>query len=646
MNDGLRAYPNGFIFNTESVDLSDFDYYNHINICGYNYYYDENSVKQVLEKDGHFIIIHGLYMHLDLEKGDITDVSAYNLLDLYINNYDEFLNELDYTAGRYCIIIGNSSNVRIYPDATASRTAYYSVDHKAVASHSRLLNEVYPLKTDPLNRVQNEYKMNGENNVFINVKSILPNFYFDFHENKKQRFWPRNKNKYTTVREKEKLNIASKIWKLQLEKFIKDYDHVVMSMTGGLDSRVSLAMLNGFYNEVLGFTYTPSTDNNFKPSTSWEKSIYSDKRIVDELLDVVNIKHRYLDVGSKVQSLNEEELKVLNKNTITHHGRFILPLYKKEFAFDDLLHIRGNLLEIGRSTHIAASTENSVEEMEKKVISFLTKNIQKDNKNYNILKNTAKNIVSDYQFYKYDHDYHLMDLLYWENRHGRWLSEILNETDFSFETLLPFNNRKLIEISLSYSLRKRKNGYFFNELINKNNSVLNFHSKNKQLNFYEESKYSSNISLFNSLDYYSNENELLGTSNTNNNMMYIPTNYLGKNNYASYNTVFRMENGVLQVSYRNPYFNAKANEYFILKILINNKIVYTDDLCRWNDEVDVVIPNLKRQDKIDMQLHCNKELFSYSWEQASRTIITRYSEKPMSNKQNKIDSSSPYHSLS
>lgn len=645
MNDKIRAYPNGFLFNIETVDLNNLPHYNYLNVCGYNYYFDNDSTKQILEKDNHFIIIHGLYMHLDLEQGDISDSSAYMLLNLYMNDYEEFLNELDYTAGRHCIIIGNKDDVKIYPDATASRSVYYSVDFKAAASHTRLLNEVYTLESDPLNKVQNEYRINGENNIFMNVKSIISNFYFDFHKNEKVRFWPRQNNRFTYTKEKVKLELASKIWKLQLDKFTNEYKHVVMSMTGGLDSRVSLALLNGYYDKVLGFTYTPSTRKDFQASTSWEKSIFRDKKIVDELLEIVNIKHRYLDVSNKELILNEDEVNILNKNTITHHGRFVLPLYKKELPFDDLLHIRGNLLEIGRSTHISTTTENTIEDMEKKVISFLTKNIKKDNKYYNILKHTATNIVSDYQYHKYSHDFHLMDLLYWENRHARWLSEILNETDFSFETFLPFNNRMLIEISLSYPLHKRKNAYFFNELINKNNSILNFHSKNKLLNLYEEKRYLSNIALFNSLDYYNENNELIGTYNTNNNTIFVPTKYLGNKNYASFKTNFKMEKGILQLSYRNPYFNAKANKYFLLKVLVNGNLIYTDDVCKWNDEVDVLIPNLTKGDQIDIQLQCNKELYSLSWEKASRTIITRYSEKINSNNLVSIESSSPYFKL-
>src|SRR5699024_5810128 len=92
----------------------------------------------------------------------------------------------------------------------------------------------------------------------------------------------------------------------------------------------------------------------------------------------------------------------------------------------------------------------------------------KENKRRNTIESHIEEKVKKFNYDVNNFDYHVLDLYYWEIRMGRWMAEVLNETDLSFETLLPFNMRELMDISLSFNIEERKNNFMFNELINRN----------------------------------------------------------------------------------------------------------------------------------------------------------------------------------
>src|SRR5699024_9467709 len=149
MNDKIRVFPNGFLFTSEEDIKNLRSHYEHSVIKRkYNYYYDKDSRMIIYNDDESFIIIHGLFVHIDPETGDITEESPKLLLSLFNNHYEQFLENLDYLGGRFVIIVGNRDNVYVYPDATGSRTAYYSKDFKSIASHSKLLKEVFKISND------------------------------------------------------------------------------------------------------------------------------------------------------------------------------------------------------------------------------------------------------------------------------------------------------------------------------------------------------------------------------------------------------------------------------------------------------------------------------------------------------------------
>src|SRR5699024_3121443 len=191
-----RVITNVFIFKKDKINKNYFpDYYkNKKNLNKYQYFYDKFSKSKVYETEEQFIIIHGLYTHIDLEKGNITEKSPQILLEQFFNKKDDFLDSLNFLGGRFVIIIGDMNSYSVYPDASAMRTVFYSSERKAIGSHIKMLNDIFNFSLDFIYKITPNSLKSWDNTQFKNVRSINPNFYYNSELNDTMRFFPRKNN--------------------------------------------------------------------------------------------------------------------------------------------------------------------------------------------------------------------------------------------------------------------------------------------------------------------------------------------------------------------------------------------------------------------------------------------------------------------
>src|SRR5699024_6798635 len=213
-----------------------------------------------------------------------------------------------------------------------------------------------------------------------------------------------------------------------------------------------------------------------------------------------------------------------------------------------------------------------------------------------------------FQYDKELYNYHKLDLYYWENRMGRWHSEILNENDVCFETFMPFNMRAMINISLSYTRKERRSGYMFNELINRNYPILNFYGKNNKLNLYEQIliEKMKNESIFSSFKvHYENQVKEIQTED---NRLYVTIDIMNQNNFVEHVIKFRKEQKFVNLALINKYSNKKAKGYLKYEILLNEKKIQEEDLADWNQENILSVFNLTKDDTIKIRIKPLKDI--------------------------------------
>lgn len=627
MTKNVKLYPYGFLF-SEDVASNIPKRFSDIKIIDkYNYYFDNIYTPGIYEYDSSFIIIHGHFVQVGLDKSiSNIDLPSY-LLDKYINDYQEFLNTLDFIAGRFVIIIGDTDSIRIYPDASNARSSYYATDKIIVSSHVKLIADNFTYHENETNLKVPKLNLLFENSPYVNVKSTIPNYYVDLKHKTNMRFFPRENNKYTSLGKTEKLEMIEHLWKSQLQYYNKSFESLILSLTGGNDSRFSLAMARELNKDIQFFTYS-TTEGETTENATFAKVLSVDQFIVKQILEDIPLKHKFFYFDQASGALSKQDIVHLNQNTIIQHGRYILPFYINAFPAEKVMHIRGNLLEIARSYYHPKDRPNNTSSV-KSTLKFGFKKFNKDI-DESTIANEIDLALDNLKYGEKLFDYHILDLFYWEDRMGRWYSEVLNETDAAFDTLLPFNMRAIIEISLSFSKSDQRSDYVFKELVNRNHSILNFYGRNEKVNLYEKIRNNElkeeELSFFNHFKTFDNDKEEYFKVETTENSVFIPENKIAKNNFSEISFVFEKDKGISIIEIDSKFLSNRGTKYLQYEIYKNNQLLAYEDIANWNITNHINIFNMKKKDIITIRVVALRNAKAKSWENASRLTIKNYSE--------------------
>lgn len=644
-------YPYGFVFTDKEYENIPKYYKRHNILDKYIYFYDERSPSVIYINESDFVIIHGNFKHVGLQESINSNDLAKSLCKLYKNDYSSFLDTLDFIGGRFAIIIGTGNKIEVFNDATAMRSVYYTTDHQNfVASHFNLLKDNVHTETFQLARKYGAIDFTYDRSPALNIRAIMPNFKLDFKSKELNRFFPRENNKYKKLDVEERYQLFERLWKVQVDYFISKFEDIAFSLTGGNDSRISLSMLKEHKDKIRMFTYA-SVTNTEDVSDKFEKSHDNDRRILEQMKNNLDLNHEFYFFKDNKFEFTDEEMSALMKNVFRSHGRFLVAYYMKSFPKEQSLHIRANLMEIGRAFLISPTDKNNIESVNSSFIPYALNKTRKKKGNITDLREyTAE---QNEKFYSENlYDYHRLDLAFWETRMGRWHAEIVNETDIAFQSLIPYNMRALIDISLSFPYEIRKSIKFFRDLINRNYPVLNFFGYNNFNNLYEQatsldmnihspySKFKNNI--FNQFNLYNHDGELISSYKNNDNTIFINQDNLKTGNYAETRFQYNTNKGHLNISLRSPYSSKAGKDTLVYEILKNDEIILKEDMTSWKFKNNITIFNMQKNDTITIRVLLLKNLSGISWQKASRLIINEYTEySSLKNIESKVSATSP-----
>lgn len=647
MNTKLKLYPFGYVFSEGKLDTQPPSYVEEKIDSTYYYYFDEGTQHSISKNKDSFLIIHGDFVHIgiynDIPQEDLTDT----LLNLYINDYEEFLNTLDFIAGRFTIIVKRSTDIHIYPDATNGRSNYYTKDRVLASSHTKLIADILNYESiDHEELVKEKILLETP---YTNINSTIPNHSVELGSKKITRFFPRRNNQFTQINEEKRFKLVEKFWKKQIDAYSNYDNRIIFSITGGLDSRFALSLSKKYMNDFHFFTY--ALKNKIDNSSPTSKMLSKDYGVVKQILSDIPLKHSFFFFEDNPVALTDEESIILGKNTISRHNPKLVKYAYNEFG-SDLLHLRGNLLEIGQTyLHRRKEIENTkfaakdafmrVYKTQVKDPSQLEELYDKFEKNLGYLNDT--------------YDYHLVDLVYWELRMGRWICEVSNNHDSIFRTINPFNHRALISISLSFPYEQRRDCYMFKEIINRNFPILNFYGINDLDNIYEQSKSSQTLPSDNNEtttskkmyfdEFIINDNNNDITFKTKNkNELYLPKIMRKKDEYAELSIPFERENGIAYMTLNNNYSSRDFKRVIFYEIYKNDTLLLKEDISNWKLPNHISIPGLVKNDNIKIRLKIYKDLIeTENWEEHSAlTLLNIHQISSKMTDDNKINCSSPY----
>lgn len=631
----LNPYPRGFVIYPRASGVTPPAGWSNLELdnCGWVFSHDHLEVPEIVRVEGtdRWILVHGLCLHAGLE--DIQVSPAQHLANMLALSYDEFLDALDFLGGRHLILLGDSKGFCVFNDATGMRSIYFSTESSLLASHVNLIQQISPHESRTEAQGSRGAMAGWDRTPYLGITPLLPNHYLSVHDWTTSRFYPRQANRYLDTPLKKKIELVREIWNREMENLVATDSKLVMSITGGADSRTSLALSMEHIDNIDMFTYTfPSSGN-----TAWAETMALDNTLVEEIKELVPFRHQYFTFKKVQDSLTDKISELLAVNTIQNHGQALIPHYAKAFPDNNVVHLRGNAYEIGRAYWGTTDGNNSLAHLRQ-----LYLNKTRADAGYEDGKQRSAEYYRGFQKWQYDtnlHGIHLRDLFYWEIRSGRWLAEILNETDIAFQTCVPLNVRSLIEITLSFPVEQRAEGYFFAELINAAHPVLNFPGKNDPRNLYELTRdKESDMALDRAAKdakYLQPEMIVSRTDGTSETLecdpqeLYIPAQEFTKDTAVRKEINLAQGNGTLTFCVSTDYFRTQGRNHWEYQIVVDGQIQLIWDGAIQGRDVHVAIDNVGPETKIQLTaVALQNQAGKSSWEKASRTALKNFTLWP------------------
>ena len=577
---------------------------------------------QASAENGDFLIIRGHWA--SGSEGGKDDPSAHRLLQLAQESIELFEDELDYLCGRYLIVLHLHGKTWIYNDAIGNRTVYYSADQPVAASHLHLLNQVSPhklLSNSLKNARVAEYQWAADLTPYKEVRHLLPNHKLDWGERETVRFYPREANPFYEWDSESKFAEIERVWRAAQSQYFDRYPRIAFSISGGVDSRLVLAMAKPYWDRIVGYTYglAKREEGLAQPGSFFGRTMENDESIVRQMLSSCDLKdHVYFDMES-LEKVDDQLEQLLENNTVGFHGNRLVASYRKVFE-GAWLNIRGNAIELSRTGNTNLSFGALVEKCQGDFPVDVSSRL--------------KALGFDSNLYGYGRG----ALTYWEFRHGKWLGEIHNELDAAFDTWAPAGIRRVRDLMAAFDEQEVRGGLVVRDLIERNAPELNRYPVNSQETLYSAWRDLKREQLNNgsgraplSAEVVSTQGDHLCDVEIKKSFRMPPNTLQAGSRMRVFLHTVRM-GGTLCFRVHQPYTNPGAKNYMQLAVVVNGNSMFAIDGAEYGGPINFSIDNLRPGDNVYLEEAFQKNLpGSESWSRATRmgvSAVKFFKQKP------------------
>jgi hypothetical protein len=408
--------------------------------------------------DGRTVIVMG---HLiDTESWSPTAAAVTRAAEALAHSEEEFLDVTDAWSGRYLVLFRDGGTWHAMTDATGLRSAFYPLSGRFVlASHARLVaNITGPDRSVVLDAFDGvvrgrpgryAFAMPGRSTPWSGVVHQTANTVLDIETRRLRRIFPRRPLRPISPATAA-ASLAPRL-RGQIGALLASGRPVAISLTAGIDSRISLAASRDVRDDVRYFTYRRGVLRGNALDVSTAVSIAASLRL----------SHVVLDVGATVEPPSLDA--AMREAAFLNHGRWIIPAYRAAFA-PDTIHVRSNIGEIGRCyyrrTVAGAPMAAAPSDIEPRDLARLWAHCE--------VSGPLVDAFAEWMEATRFRDaagVDALDLFYWEHRMSCWLSSVVVESDFAFDTHVLFNSRTILEQMLSVPEAERASGSTFRHLV-------------------------------------------------------------------------------------------------------------------------------------------------------------------------------------
>lgn len=403
--------------------------------CIYVYHHNKVNVSVKYNQNEQYVCIIGIAFNVLSDKSDNEILLSECLSNLSIG-IDNFLTFTNYLAGNYVILFGDNNNSYIITDATGCRPVYYHQNKMLFSSHYLLIQL---LESESITPVYEQYcKMNprpfsmpGDYTPYNHILSLIPNHIINTNNKEIKRYWP-NKT-MEIVGEDQFIRICKLLLNNELKQIVSKYN-TIMSITGGHDSRLSLAASCKYSQLIRYFMFRTTMDD-----TKEHLEIQNDHEVSKYISDKIKIKY---DCFPYLTTAHYRALRKLRHySQLPASGLSISAYYP-----DADVVIRSNLIELIREKNVYSwkTKDDGSSSLEiKQMINFV-------DHPYNEVSDEAfKDFISRNEFDEvHMHQYNAQHMFYWEHRMALWSNQKVLDEYHSVDVIMLFNCRFLLDLGM------------------------------------------------------------------------------------------------------------------------------------------------------------------------------------------------------
>ena len=446
------------------------------NIDKYPFYnlWSENIV------NGYFLYVQKeqtFYIESDSELTAVIIGHAYNpfnmvydekeicreLISSYKNSLSAYFDKVSELTGLHIVMLFDKNKIIACQDACSLTGCYFGNigNNIYISEHPQLIGDICNLSIDPMVEKLVESKcynignrhLPGNLSPYKEIKRLGANTYLNFdNEFSIKRFYPTAPHPEFTS-EKEKTETVKKIGDLihnGIKCCAKKWDRCTISLSGGTDSKTTLACANGLYDKFSYFSF------HSKPQELVDAN--GAKTICNKL----GLDHTLYEIPMENSEIKDFDF---IKKILTHNTNYFVNLADNEIRKYIFLHnlnaydieLKSWASEVARvflERKYQVKMPNTLNERHCSI--FQTRYFGhprllrwSDNAYYRFLRE----IGLEKPLYNFEHT----DSFYWEVRMGCWGVSVVSSQQLYHRTTMPMNNRKILELFLSLPREERKN---------------------------------------------------------------------------------------------------------------------------------------------------------------------------------------------
>lgn len=449
-----------------------------LNLGSYYLYVQEKQTVYFAQKSGVYAVIIGhAYNPFDMTYQE--EELCEHLLTAYQEGTAAFFDKVSEFTGLHVIVLIDGEHIMACQDACSLTGCYFGKvnGHIYVAEHPQLVADICSLKMDEkvqklvVSKCYNIGNRHLPGNVtpYKELKRLGANTYLDFCVCFTiKRFYPVAPHpEFTSVEDKERaVHRIGDLIHNGIECCSKKWDRCTISLSGGTDSKTTLACANGLYDKFSYFSF------HSKPQE------LVDAKGAKMICDRLGLKHTLYTIPEENSAFDDFELV---KKILQHNTNYFVNLSDNEIRKFIYLHdldgydieLKSWASEVARVFLERKYQVKMPETLNERHCSIFQTRFfghplllkWSDRCYYSFLRE----IGLQKPIFNFEHT----DLFYWEVRMGCWGVSVISSQQLYHRVTMPMNNRKILELFLSMPHEERKSDKVHKDVMAyKNQGVL------------------------------------------------------------------------------------------------------------------------------------------------------------------------------